>query len=392
LISLAGLFAALTLPLAVEKESLTICLSLLALMFLWLGRRLESHFIRHLGCLLYGIVFFRILFLDVPRDFIFGATAQIPIEMYWKAMAHRLWTFGMAIGAVATGFMIENRQARSTANAVIARGNDVPTIIPSFVSGQLFLWGATLCGFVFLQFECNMLFGYFTPLKPAILTMLWCAMAAYFLWCYRHGGKGIMLAGLFVFVGVAVLKTLVWDMNTWHMCSRCYFNMAYTPLIVLTRWMDFMAVLALLFVSWFVLDRSSQQSMASRRPASRIFGYGTLTLLFLYLSLEINSLLYWNLREFQAGGISVLWTLFAIGFVSGGIWQDVKPLRYLGLALFTVVVGKVFLIDLEHMPIIYRVVAFLVVGISLLLGSFAYLYSARKFKQKNGNEQVHAGK
>lgn len=201
-----------------------------------------------------------------------------------------------------------------------------------------------------------------------------------------------MLAGLFVFVGVAVLKTLVWDMNTWHMCSRCYFNMAYTPLIVLTRWMDFMAVLALLFVSWFVLDRSSQQSMASRRPASRIFGYGTLTLLFLYLSLEINSLLYWNLREFQAGGISVLWTLFAIGFVSGGIWQDVKPLRYLGLALFTVVVGKVFLIDLEHMPIIYRVVAFLVVGISLLLGSFAYLYSARKFKQKNGNEQVHAGK
>ena len=201
-----------------------------------------------------------------------------------------------------------------------------------------------------------------------------------------------MLAGLFVFLGVAVLKTLVWDMDTWHMCSRCYFNMAYTPFIVLTRWVDFMAVLMLLFAGWFVLARATQRPAAARRPAARIFGYGTLALLFVYLSFEINSLLYWNLREFQAGGISVLWTLFAIGFVSGGVWRDVKLLRYLGLALFAVVVGKVFLVDLGHMPIIYRVVAFFVVGIALLLGSFAYLFSARKFKRKVDDDQSAVGK
>jgi uncharacterized membrane protein len=391
LIALAGLFATLTLPLAVEKESLTIGLSLLALTFLWLGRRLESNFIRHLGYLLYGIVFFRILFMDIPRNFVFYAVKHSPIAVYWQALGHRLWTFGIAIGAVAAGFAIETRRARSPANAGIDRGNDVPSIIPSPVSGQIFFWGAILCGFVFLQFECNTLFGYFTSWKPAALTMLWCAMAAYFLRCYRQGGKGIILAGLFVFLGVAVLKTLMWDMDAWCLCGRCYFNMAYTPLIVLARWVDFMAVLVLSFAGWFVLDRATQPPTALRQSASRIFGYGALALLFLYLSLEINSLLYWNLREFQAGGISILWTLFAIGFVSGGIWKNVKLLRYLGLALFAVVVGKVFLLDLEHMPIIYRVVAFLVVGIALLLGSFAYLYSARKFKQKDGNEQIHAG-
>ncbi len=381
LISLAGLFAALTLPLAVEKESLTICLSLLALMFLWLGGRLDSHFIRQLGLLLYGIVFVRILFMDMPRNFIFGATSQTPIEMYWKAMAHRLWTFGMAIGAVALGFVVENRRVRLIASTVIDRDNDVPPMIPLPVSSQVFFWGAMLCGFVFLQFECNKLFMYFPTWKPAMLTMLWCAIAGYFLWCYRRGGNRIMLAGLFVFLGVAVLKTLVWDMDAWNMCARCYYNMTYTPFIVLARWLDFMMVLALLFVGWFVLMR------ATHRSAARIFGYGALALLFLYLSFEINSLLYWNLREFQAGGISVLWTVFAIGFVSGGIWQDVKLLRYFGLALFAVVIGKVFLVDLEHMPVIYRVLAFFVVGIALLLGSFAYLYSSRKFKRKTDNDQ-----
>jgi uncharacterized membrane protein len=85
------------------------------------------------------------------------------------------------------------------------------------------------------------------------------------------------------------------------------------------------------------------------------------------------------LPEFQAGGISLLWTIFAFFFVAGGIWKEVRPIRYVGLALFTVVVGKVFFLDLAGMPAIYRVLAFMVLGILLLLGSFAYLRSSKRF-------------
>ena len=82
---------------------------------------------------------------------------------------------------------------------------------------------------------------------------------------------------------------------------------------------------------------------------------------------------------FQAGGVSVLWTLFALSFVAGGIWRNARPIRLTGLLLFAVVTAKVFLIDLEHMPSVYRVIAFMAVGALLLLGSFAYLRASRKF-------------
>ncbi len=48
-------------------------------------------------------------------------------------------------------------------------------------------------------------------------------------------------------------------------------------------------------------------------------------MLFVYLTLELNSFLYWKLRTFQAGGISVLWALFAVVFVGSGIFKSSNP-------------------------------------------------------------------
>ena len=85
--------------------------------------------------------------------------------------------------------------------------------------------------------------------------------------------------------------------------------------------------------------------------------------------------------------MSVFWTLFAVALLWGGLAQGVRPLRYLGLALFAVVVGKVFVVDLREMEIIYRVVAILVLGVALLLGAFAYLRMAGRFEQHGGGEK-----
>jgi len=110
-----------------------------------------------------------------------------------------------------------------------------------------------------------------------------------------------------------------------------------------------------------------------------LFGYGALALLFLYSTLELNSLLYWKLPAFRRGGMSILWAVFAIAFITAGIRKSVAALRYLGLALMLVVVGKVFLSDLSRMSMAVRVVAFLAVGLILLGGAFAYLQAAGRF-------------
>jgi uncharacterized membrane protein len=47
--------------------------------------------------------------------------------------------------------------------------------------------------------------------------------------------------------------------------------------------------------------------------------------------------------------------------------------RYLGLGLFAIVVWKVFFLDLSQLDQIYRIVAFLLLGILVLAGSFVYL-------------------
>ncbi len=47
--------------------------------------------------------------------------------------------------------------------------------------------------------------------------------------------------------------------------------------------------------------------------------------------------------------------------------------------------------DLQDMAMIYRVVAFLVVGIILLLGSFAYIYSDKKFTRQEDGDANNEG-
>src|SRR5205823_549342 len=91
------------------------------------------------------------------------------------------------------------------------------------------------------------------------------------------------------------------------------------------------------------------------------------------MTLELNTFLNYYLPEFEAGGLSILWSLFALGFIVSGIWKQVRALRLVGLGLFAVVACKVFLIDLARLDPFYRIIAFIVLGMLVLSGSFIYL-------------------
>jgi uncharacterized membrane protein len=144
------------------------------------------------------------------------------------------------------------------------------------------------------------------------------------------------------------------------------------------RWLDFSGTLFLLAVGWRWFGGRPDQ-----RPLHRIFGYGGLALLFFFATLEIRSLLHATLPAFLDGGTSLLWALFAVSFLVAGIRNSVKPLRFAGLGLFVLVVAKVFLVDLAGMPTMYRVIAFMVVGLFLLASAFAYMRASSSFNQEN---------
>jgi uncharacterized membrane protein len=102
-------------------------------------------------------------------------------------------------------------------------------------------------------------------------------------------------------------------------------------------------------------------------------------LLMFYTTVEVNTLFHWYVPLFQAGALSVLWALTAIVWLVIGLWRRSKAWRVCGLALFVIVTAKVFLIDLAELAAIYRVVAFMIVGVILLGGSFAYLKTSKLF-------------
>ena len=373
LIALAGFFTTLTMPLALEQETLTLAWALQAFMFLWLGRRLDSAFLRQVAYVVYALTFMRLAVFEFPRFDFSGATPP-DMSAYWKALATRLWTFGGAIGSVAAAFFLELRQTVAPTGQASEPLPDTPDVAPAALTHRIFFWGAVATIFLYLHSELYMLFSFFTPWRPAMLTGLWCAMAVGFLLLYRSAQTTPFFAGLIFFAAGAVAKTFFVDMPGWHLCEQGYFNMPYSPFIALMRWLDFASVLALLVAGAALLYRQGSKTVI---PA--LFGYTAIALLWLYLTTELYSLLHWKLREFEAGGISVLWTLFAFSFITGGIWKRLRAIRIVGLSLFAIVAIKVFMVDMAHMPALYRVIALMIIGILLLLGAFAYLRASKGF-------------
>jgi hypothetical protein len=225
------------------------------------------------------------------------------------------------------------------------------------------------------------------PLRLPMLTVLWCAMAVFLLGQYLRGSSTpqAMFVVMCVFLIGAIVKILAVDLASWKFSESWIYNLEYSYLDAGMRLLDFGVVLAFLFSVWgLFIGRSAERNLA---PA---FGYSGLLMLFLYATLELNTFLHWKLPGFQSGGLSILWGIFAIAFITGGIWRNVTLLRYLGLILFAVVAGKIFLWDLRQMVMIYRVIAFLLIGIFLLLGSFAYIRCSRKFTKNTGAPEAQS--
>jgi len=71
-------------------------------------------------------------------------------------------------------------------------------------------------------------------------------------------------------------------------------------------------------------------------------------------------------------GLSALWMLYGAALIAAGFRRRVSYFRWLALAVLGITTVKVFLYDLSELERIYRVLAFLALGVLLLAISFAY--------------------
>lgn len=376
-LSLSALFVSITMPILLSGEWITVSWSLQALVMLWAAGRLQSQFLRLVSGALYLIVLFRFGVFDLRASFGSSLEAGLSFGDYLWAMAERLVTFGVPIASFAAGRQLLQRDLDRLGPDSVSI--DVPAWIPAkhlvgFVSaaflGMLFLY---------LTLEWNRTMGGLVDgLRLPGLTVIWVAMA---FWVLLQLGRGfgeavVVLATLLL--GAIFVKLIVRDLPSWGVTGAMRYEHPWEVGTAFFRLLDFGVIIAFLaWASQFIRGTKVQVQDAAR--VATAMGLTSLGTLFIYSTLEVNTMLHQYVPGLRAGGISILWSVFALSLLLRGIQTERRQLRYLGLGLFTTVAFKVFFSDLAHLDALYRIVAFLILGALVISGSFLYLRARRTF-------------
>jgi len=372
LIGMAGFFTAWAVPLVAEKETISICWSLQAFFFLWIGLRLNSNLLINIAHILYTLVMGRLAFLDLPENYNGCSWQGVPMAQYWAIFFSRIWTFGTVIASFFGAFALYRRKVAKIPEIAIDDKANSTLVLPQSVYREIMYWVGIGFLFVFLYAEYFQMFSYYLPLQMPVLTLLCCLLAGYIFYNHIASGRRIFLPLAIIAMVLVLLKFFCQDFYSWSGNAPYVYGQGSVG--VLMRFFDYGVVFLYLIGALRMV--SQKPGLATIR---KLFTVVSTVLLFIYITLEVNTFFYWYIKPFQEGAVSVAWALFAIAYLIIGLVRSSKSWRYSGLALFVVVVGKVFLIDLSEMLIVYRVIAFMILGVILMLGSFAYIKASKKF-------------
>ena len=126
-------------------------------------------------------------------------------------------------------------------------------------------------------------------------------------------------------------------------------------------------------------------------PEGKVLAVGisvlAIILLWVVLSEEIYE--YWRCRDFYTHPLpnwnfianmwmSVTWAIYGLILLIVGFWRKLKMLRYIGLSVFGVLLLKAFIIDMSEVSTIYRILAFMATGVTLVGVSYIYQFLKKK--------------
>jgi uncharacterized membrane protein len=114
-----------------------------------------------------------------------------------------------------------------------------------------------------------------------------------------------------------------------------------------------------------------------------VFSWITVSAIIILLSLEIMHLYLWLIYQNQASigyaenlynkaGLSIVWGISSFILIWLGMHYRFKSLRVIALVLFGITLIKLFVFDLKNIPPGGKIVAFILLGILLLIVSFMY--------------------
>jgi uncharacterized membrane protein len=139
----------------------------------------------------------------------------------------------------------------------------------------------------------------------------------------------------------------------------------------------FFAILAASVLA-YLLRRTPETENEGYESLSKLLAWVALFSLLLLLSAEPYT--YWKdtgtdpakARWLALMSVSVVWAVYASAMLAVGFWRHSFALRLAALGLFGATAVKLVLVDIARLAQIYRIVAFLVLGVLMIAGAYLY--------------------
>lgn len=212
------------------------------------------------------------------------------------------------------------------------------------------------------------------------LILSWCLQALVMLWLCEKTEQTFLGKAAMWLLAMACYRGMFWDLG------KFYGQMRPTQLDGLAFWkaaavrtVAFGALPATLCTAWHL-------KWAKPRWSPYVLGLALLQFL-IYLTLESYVFTSVHLHDFRRGIVTLVWTVFALALLIAGIRANGRGLRWCGLLLFGLAVFKLLVFDLIGLGTLYRIIAFISVGVLLVLGSFAYTKYRNRFEASQGPER-----
>jgi hypothetical protein len=199
------------------------------------------------------------------------------------------------------------------------------------------------------------------------ITVAWALEGAALAWLAVRSSSQWLRGACWIVLMLAIARLLALDVFIYAQAFE------YST-ILNTRFFTFaVSTAALWLAAKFLAPDSSEKYLDA--ALAYVAGHGV----FLFgLSLEIGgwvgrNVLPENQSSIQIVAISVMMTIYAVILVLAGVRTQAAIHRLLGLALVVLVVAKLYLVDVWVLGRLFRITAFLALGILLL--ALSYLYS-----------------
>ena len=89
--------------------------------------------------------------------------------------------------------------------------------------------------------------------------------------------------------------------------------------------------------------------------------------------------------------LTIVWIVYAAALVAAGIRWRYRPARLMGVVILGIAILKTFTFDISMLTLKYRIVAFVGLGVALLVASYAYQAYRDRIRRFVGGDNAKDG-